>query len=1042
MKKSKNNRKRKKQLKKTDIGNYTIATMKQKNNPTISVCMIVKDEELFLDNCLKSVKDIADEIIIIDTGSKDKTVDIARKYTDKVYFHPWQNSFSEARNHYFEYATGDWIFQIDADEELIKKDKKTVLEAVKNPDIDAIMIQIISTYKKGEDESRHNAERIFRNNGVIHYEGRVHNRLTGIKNPQIYLIGLLHYGYDLSDAELSEKKYHRRVSLLKQDIEDTPDNPLPYHYLGCCYLPKGLYHETLDVSSKAIGLAEKHNDKNPIYLWSRYNAAMAYYQLKDYNNAELISLEAIKINDHHIDSYFILTLVNHELKKWDDVISYGKKYIELCELFEKDPDKFGILVSSTLGMDWNILVLMGIASYETGKEKKSEDFFNNAAKKPKKSFQVYRAAGLYFHSRGKNNRARIYLEKAHKINPDDSTTENILTQLNPDNSRKQTVSCCMIVKNEEEFLDKCLASVKDYVDELIIVDTGSTDSTVEIAKKYTDKIYFHPWENSFSTARNQALQYATCDWVFQIDGDEELMEGSGIRIREAIQNAGDADIIYVNIFCSYASGTKKSLHNFERLFKNNGVIHYEGSVHNQIIGGTKAFYSSIELWHYGYDVDEEKSLQKFKRTSDLLKKEIENDPENPKYHHYLSVSYFSKGMNKDALEEAKTAIRLSDEHNDNHPLYAWTHFIASMTSFTLDDIDLGKRYALKSLDKYPDHMDSYYMLAMMAAEKAEWNEVIRYGENFLGILEKHKENPGNAGLSINNTMNEGPAVCLLMGHAAYNTAEFAQMEKYYNLAHNTAENKWEVWWNIGTYHMDKTGDLEKAGHFLELAIKEAPDEYRAWYMLAKYYNKCGSANNEIIALEKVIKIGTEENFIFNRLFTLYTEKGLNDKAFTLINNINNFDSSFYHYLLKLGNSFLERGILESAFQCYMKAAEAEPDRSEAWSILAEITYSLGQYDDSQVFIEKALELKGNDASNILTMCELKLKSGDIESHVRYCDTLLECLGLDRNRAISGFSDLKNLFIEVGTYLKEDINCSSKISSIIKQLDTYNSSTGQ
>ena len=127
-------------------------------NPSISVCMIVRDEEQFLVRCLSSVTKVADEIIIVDTGSKDNTMDIAKRYTDKVFFHPWNESFSEARNHYLEYATCDWIFQIDADEELVKEDAQNLLKAVKNPDADAVMVQIISTFKKGKDESRHNVE--------------------------------------------------------------------------------------------------------------------------------------------------------------------------------------------------------------------------------------------------------------------------------------------------------------------------------------------------------------------------------------------------------------------------------------------------------------------------------------------------------------------------------------------------------------------------------------------------------------------------------------------------------------------------------------------------------------------------------------------------------------------------------------------------------------------------------------------------------------------------------------------------------------------
>jgi len=180
-------RKKRAKLKNKNILNNSV-------KPSISVCLIVKDEEQFLEKCLQSVKDVADEIIIIDTGSQDNTVNIAKRYTDKIYFHPWKDNYSEARNHYLDYAKGDWIFQIDADEELVKEDIPILLNAVKNPSIDVILLQIISHLRRGQSESRHSLERLFRNNGLIHYEGRIHERLIGFKRPMIYPVRLMHYG--------------------------------------------------------------------------------------------------------------------------------------------------------------------------------------------------------------------------------------------------------------------------------------------------------------------------------------------------------------------------------------------------------------------------------------------------------------------------------------------------------------------------------------------------------------------------------------------------------------------------------------------------------------------------------------------------------------------------------------------------------------------------------------------------------------------------------------------------------------------------------
>ena len=88
------------------------------------------------------------------------------------------------------------------------------------------------------------------------------------------------------------------------------------------------------------------------------------------------------------------------------------------------------------------------------------------------------------------------------------------------------LSICMMIKNESKHLDACLKAIapilKNVTSELVIVDTGSTDNSVEIAKKYTDKLYFHEWNNDFSAMRNTSISYCSGEWVFVLDGDEVL----------------------------------------------------------------------------------------------------------------------------------------------------------------------------------------------------------------------------------------------------------------------------------------------------------------------------------------------------------------------------------------------------------------------------------------------------------------------------------------------------------------------------------------
>ena len=104
-------------------------------NPKLSVCMIVRDEEKNLPRCLESVESVADELIIVDTGSKDNTISIAKDFGAKIFHFEWCDDFSAARNQYLKYATGNWILQIDADEELLLESVPHVMASLLNSSI-------------------------------------------------------------------------------------------------------------------------------------------------------------------------------------------------------------------------------------------------------------------------------------------------------------------------------------------------------------------------------------------------------------------------------------------------------------------------------------------------------------------------------------------------------------------------------------------------------------------------------------------------------------------------------------------------------------------------------------------------------------------------------------------------------------------------------------------------------------------------------------------------------------------------------------------
>lgn len=119
--------------------------------PTLSLCMIVKNEETFLEQCLNSVKGLVDEIIIVDTGSTDRTKEIARRFTDKIFDFKWCDDFSAARNESLKHATGDWILVLDADEVIAERDYARIRNLIQNKDVDAYILTARDYFKSSED---------------------------------------------------------------------------------------------------------------------------------------------------------------------------------------------------------------------------------------------------------------------------------------------------------------------------------------------------------------------------------------------------------------------------------------------------------------------------------------------------------------------------------------------------------------------------------------------------------------------------------------------------------------------------------------------------------------------------------------------------------------------------------------------------------------------------------------------------------------------------------------------------------------------------
>ncbi|BCV25493.1 glycosyltransferase [Gelria sp. Kuro-4] len=297
------------------------------------------------------------------------------------------------------------------------------------------------------------------------------------------------------------------------------------------------------------------------------------------------------------------------------------------------------------------------------------------------------------------------------------------------------LSLCMIAKNEEENLSRCLRSVQGAVDEIILVDTGSEDQTKEIAAAYGAKVLDFAWNGDFAAARNRSLEKASGEWILFLDADEELDPESRAEIRSFLQTA-TAEGYYLEII-SYVGdkpGLDATNHVFPRLFRNRPEYRFKGALHEQISCAISAQGGRIELspfkvYHYGYLDRAVSKKDKIRRNIAILLQEVKEKPADHFTRYNLGVEYIRLGEHDQALVQFKKAFVGLPSLDVGYASVLVKNIVVCLKEL--------KRYkeALQVLNDallaYPDYTDLTYLKATVLAARGEYSAAIRAYEECL-----------------------------------------------------------------------------------------------------------------------------------------------------------------------------------------------------------------------------------------------------------------------------------------------------------------------
>lgn len=510
------------------------------------------------------------------------------------------------------------------------------------------------------------------------------------------------------------------------------------------------------------------------------------------------------------------------------------------------------------------------------------------------------------------------------------------------------ISLCMIVKNEEKNILNCLDRALEVVDEAIIVDTGSTDKTKELLEeRYAQdsrvKIIEHIWEDDFSKARNKSLEYASGDWILVLDADERIFCN-----RERLEGflGSRKDRVYIIPIYNVIDRDNITITStMIRIFKNDNPS-YKGAIHEQILVDGKAFMADkiegdiCKIYHYGYTEIVFKEKAKQDRNMDIIRTEIEQDPENPFHRYNKGVMEMIKGNADIAIDDFIKSHELTNKkrmafHNDlimrviqcmmiekrykkaiefikavaEDPFIGQIpdiYYYCGIAYVNMKNYSSAIKYFKKAIDKGEYEKGTSKYGAGSFLPKIEWAKVLLFQKKKDAAIEKYKE----AVFDKNNIKKQGLEELKHLLKEENKIEELDQLEK--NLS------------NHRTNQLDNT-DFDKYKSGVKENIKTLVES--------------GMLKEAKEAIEEYEKIVKDDIDIYSIKGVIAIMEGYMDEAEKVLKEGLDIDGTNFDLLYNLAYLYQSNGLNELAIECYKKAlqnAKKESNENEAYEILQEL----------------------------------------------------------------------------------------------------------
>lgn len=710
-----------------------------------------------------------------------------------------------------------------------------------------------------------------------------------------------------------------------------------------------------DKAHEAIGLLESPQSplatdtRDSDYWVSARILAFAYAREERFADARRLAQEGAVKRPETLDFHYLMAYLSHRTGLHDQSREYAHFYLNARDLAGQDVDADGC--NATAGLAHEVQNYLGVAEEKLGHTSEAAAAYRSAIK-TRRTFDIAWANLIRLLTiEGHIEEAEDTRRRAQRACPRSALLSD--TPPEPDETRPPipTLSVCMIVKNEEEHLPRCLASVRPLADQLIVVDTGSTDSTVEIAKSYGASVYHHAWEGDFSKARNISMGYSDCDWIFIIDADEELNVDDIPLIRKTIDKT-DFNAISISVY-NY-SAQKRMYTSFLpsiRLFRRNTGAYYDGIVHNQLRFPNEEGVLRIpaRIDHYGYGLAPEQMARKVERTRTLLETQLRENPDNGFAHFNLaqllrgSEDALTLEMMDKVIHHAGRAVDLSspDDHQQRHIHLMALHQLVT-GYINKGDYARAAEYAHRALALKPDYLDAIISLGHIHSMDGDTAKARQYYREYLDRQAAYDEH------------NETDHVILLHLRSRHNAQ-----------------------YGLGlAAEMD--GDFDEAVTWYERCAAERDDYLDVHHRLAVAYLNTGRHDEAMAGFQREVELHPENADARIALANQYCELGNTDLALDTLRAGHAADPRNGDLAFRLASLEFDLNRWQDALSHIDCVPADHPLNTNACRLRAEILYQTGGYAESAELYERCRKVTPDDPEVLNNLGNCRFKIGDFE----------------------------------------------------------------